>query len=63
MEMRCVRPVPLLVTASLKCGEQWVLTVKTFRAFQNMNTEILFPFKFKLANGRTTNLSSHILDA
>jgi hypothetical protein len=60
MEMSCVRPLTLLVAG----GQQLeVCTAKLFRAFQNLNTVILFPFQFKLANGRTTNLSSHLLDA
>jgi len=60
MEVRCVRPLTLLVTG----GEQLeVGNAKPFRAFQNLNTEIIFPFQFKLANGRKTNLSSHLLDA
>jgi hypothetical protein len=60
MEMRCFRPLPLLVAG----GQQLeVCSAKLFRAFQNLNTQILFPFQFKLTNDRTTNLSSHLFDA
>jgi hypothetical protein len=56
MEMRCVRP--------LKCGEQLeVWSPQPLHAFQNLNTEIRFPFQIKVANDRTTSLSSHLLDA
>jgi hypothetical protein len=64
MEMRSVRNLPHLVTGCLNCGEQLqVSTAKPFCVFQNLNKEILFPYQFKLANGSTTILSSHFLNA
>jgi hypothetical protein len=47
--MNPVRPLPILITGGEQL-EAW--TAQPFCAFQNLNTEILFPFQFKLANGR-----------
>jgi hypothetical protein len=55
MEMRCVRSLPFFCNRLVfNYGEQSeVWTDEPLHAFQNLSTEILVSFKFKLANGRT----------